>query len=96
MQLNPLFDQVVVKRDEAKSQTDSGLFIPSSTKDKTETGTVLAVGPGRKTAEGTIVKTTVKVGDTVLFGQHAGQSVRLNGEDYLILREEEIFAIIED
>ena len=95
MKLNPLHDRVVVRRIEADTQTSSGIIIPDNAAEKPDQGTVLAVGAGRRTEAGTIVPMSLKVNDTVLFGKYAGQTVKIQGEEVLILKEEEIYAIIE-
>ena len=95
MKLNPLHDRVVVRRIEADTQTSSGIIIPDNATEKPDQGTVLAVGAGRRTEAGTIVPMSLNVDDTVLFGKYAGQTVKIQGEEVLILKEEEIYAIIE-
>lgn len=95
MNLNPLHDRVAVQLDEPESATASGIIIPDNAKEKPSTGRVVAVGTGHLFDNGTRTPLTVKVGDTVMFGKHTGQSVRVNGEDYTVLREEDIFAIVE-
>ncbi len=95
MKLNPLHDRVVVKRIEADTQTSSGIIVPDNAAEKPDQGTVLAVGAGRRTEAGTIVPMSLNVDDTVLFGKYAGQTVKIQGEEVLILKEEEIYAIIE-
>jgi len=95
MKLNPLHDRVVVRRIEADTQTSSGIIIPDNAAEKPDQGTVLAVGAGRRTEAGTIVPMSLNVDDTVLFGKYAGQLVKIQGEEVLILKEEEIYAIIE-
>jgi chaperonin GroES len=95
MKLNPLHDRVVVRRIEADTQTSSGIIIPDNAAEKPDQGTVLAVGAGRRTEAGTIVPMSLNVDDTVLFGKYAGQTVKIQGEEVLILKEEEIYAIIE-
>jgi chaperonin GroES len=95
MKLNPLHDRVVVRRIEADTQTSSGIIIPDNAAEKPDQGTVLAVGAGRRTEAGTIVPMSLSVNDTVLFGKYAGQTVKIQGEEVLILKEEEIYAIIE-
>ena len=95
MKLNPIHDRVVVKRIEADTQTSSGIIIPDNAAEKPDQGTVLAVGAGRRTEAGTIVPMSLNVNDTVLFGKYAGQTVTIKGEEVLILKEEEIYAIIE-
>ena len=95
MKLNPLHDRVVVRRIEADTQTSSGINIPDNAAEKPDQGTVLAVGAGRRTEAGTIVPMSLNINDTVLFGKYAGQIVTIKGEEVLILKEEEIYAIIE-
>jgi len=95
MKLNPLHDRAVVRRIEADTQTSSGIIIPDAAAEKPDQGTVLAVGAGRRTEAGTIVPMSLNVNDTVLFGKYAGQTVKIQGEEVLILKEEEIYAIIE-
>ncbi len=87
--IKPLADRVVVEPLAAETQTASGLFIPDSAKEKPQQGKVVAVGKGTKDEP-----TTVKVGDTILYGKYAGTELKLNGNDYLIMRESDIFAII--
>jgi chaperonin GroES len=95
MKLNPMHDRVAVRLVEPETTTASGIVIPDNAKEKPSTGDVVAVGSGRVLETGNRVPLTVKVGDRVLFGKHAGQSVKVNGEEYTILREEDIFAIVE-
>lgn len=95
MKLNPLHDRVVVKRLDAETTTASGLIIPDNATEKPDQGLVLAVGQGRRTEAGSIVPMSVSVNDKVLFGKFAGQTVKIEGEEVLILSEEEIYAVIE-
>jgi chaperonin GroES len=87
--IKPLADRVLIQPLEAETKTASGLFIPDSAKEKQQKGKVEAVGNGKKDEP-----MTVKVGDTVLYGKYAGTELKLNGEDYLIMHESDIFAII--
>ena len=96
MQLNPLNDRVVIKRLDADTKTASGLIIPDAVAEKPDQGVVIAVGPGKRTTEGTVIPMSVNVNDKVLFGKFAGQQVKIKGEEVLILTEEEIYAVIED
>lgn len=96
MQLNPLHDRVVIKRIDANTKTASGLIIPDNVAEKPDEGVVLAVGPGKRNTEGTVIPMSVNVNDKVLFGKFAGQTVKIKGEEVLILTEEEIYAVIED
>ena len=92
MALRPLHDRVIVKRLDNERKTASGIVIPDSAAEKPDQGEVLAVGPGKKTEEGRILPPDVKVGDKVLFGKYAGQSVKVDGDEVLVIREEEILA----
>jgi chaperonin GroES len=95
MKLNPLHDRVVVRRTEPDTKTSSGIIIPDNVAEKPDQGVVLAVGTGRRTESGTLVPMSLNVDDTVLFGKFAGQLVKIKGEEVLILKEEEIYAVIE-
>ena len=95
MKLNPLHDRVVVKRIEADTQTSSGIIIPDAAAEKPDQGTVLAVGAGRRTEAGTIVPMSLTVNDTVLFGKYAGQTVKVDGDELLVMREEDIMAVVQ-
>jgi len=95
MKLNPMHDRVAVRLAEPETTTASGIVIPDNAKEKPSTGDVVAIGTGRVLENGTRVPLTVQVGNRVLFGKHAGQSIKVNGEEYTILREEDIFAIVE-
>jgi chaperonin GroES len=96
MKLNPLHDRVVVKRIEADTQTSGGIYIPDNVAEKPDQGVILAVGSGRRTESGALVPMSVNINDRVLFGKFAGQAVKIKGEEVLVLREEEIFAVIEE
>ena len=94
MNLKPLSDRVVVKASEAEEQTKSGLFIPDTAKEKPQKGSVVAVGEGRYKEDGTRIPVDVKVGDTVIYGKYGGTEVKVDGEDYLILRADDIYAVV--
>ena len=96
METKPMNDRVIIKRKEAETKTASGFYIPEMAADKPDEGTVVAVGPGKKSPEGIIIPIDLKVGDKVMFTKGAGQSVKVNGENFLVMKEEEIFAVIED
>ena len=96
MKLNPLHDRVVVKRISADTKTASGIFIPDNAQEKPDQGVILAVGPGKRNTDGVVIPMSVNVNDKVLFGKFAGQSVKIKGEEVLILNEEEIYAVIEE
>lgn len=94
MNLKPLHDRVVVKVLDAETKTAAGIVIPDNAQEKPTTGRVLAVGTGRRLDDGTVLAMSVAQGDEVLFGRYAGQNVKVNGEEVTILKEDEIFAII--
>ena len=94
MKIRPLYDRVIVKRIEQQRQTASGIVIPDAASEKPEQGEVLAVGNGRALQDGTIRPLQVKVGDSVLFGKYAGQTVKVDGEELLVMREEDIFGVL--
>lgn len=96
MKLNPLHDRVVIKRIEADTQSAGGIIIPDNASEKPDQGIVLAVGQGRRTEAGTLVPMSLNVNDKVLFGKFAGQTVKIEGEEVLVLKEEEIYAVIEE
>ena len=93
MNLKPLGDRVIVKQDEAEETTASGLFLASETKEKPTTGTVLAVGDGRVTDDGTTIPVPVKKGDRVVYSKYGGTEVEVDGEQLVILRSDDIYAI---
>ena len=96
MNVRPLFDRVLVARTDEPTKTRSGLFLPDSAKEKPLQGTILAIGSGRVADDGTVTPLQVQVGDVVAFGKYAGTEIQVNGEDRLILREDDILGIIED
>jgi len=95
MNIRPLHDRVVVKRLEEEESTQGGIIIPDSAKEKPQRAEVLAVGPGKKSDDGTVIPTEVKKGDKVLFGKYSGNEITVDGEECLIMREDEILAVIE-
>jgi chaperonin GroES len=94
MSLRPLHDRVIVKRLDQETRTASGIVIPDSAAEKPDQGEILAVGPGRRDADGKRVEPDVKVGDRVLFGKYSGQAVKVDGNELLVLREEDIVAVV--
>ncbi len=94
MQIQPLADRVVVKPLEQESKTKSGIIIPDTAKEKSQKGKVLAKGPG-KYEEGKLVPLSVKIGDVVLYKEYGGDEIKLDGEEVMILKEEDILAILE-
>ena len=95
MQIRPLHDRVIVKRLEEERKTASGIVIPDTAAEKPDQGEVIAVGKGKVGDDGKIRALEVKVGDKVLFGKYAGQSVKIKGDEYLVMREEDIMGVIE-
>jgi chaperonin GroES len=95
MNVRPLRDRVVLRRLEEQEQKIGGIIIPDTAKEKPQQGKVIAVGTGRINDEGKLIPLDVKVGDTVLFGKYSGTEIKLEGIEYLIVREEEILGIIE-
>jgi chaperonin GroES len=92
--LRPLSDRVVVKRIEEETTTKSGIIIPDTAKEKPQEGKIIAVGPG-KTEDGKTIKLDVKKGDRILFGKYAGSEIKLDGEEHIIMREDDILGVIE-
>lgn len=95
MSIKPLYDRVVIKRLAAETKTKGGIVIPDKAAEKPTQGEVVAVGEGALLDNGSLRSLSVKTGDRVLFGQYAGSEVKIDGEDYLIIKESEIFAIVE-
>ena len=95
MPIRPLYDRIIVKRIEATRTTASGIVITDSAAEKPEQGEVLAAGPGRAQQDGSLRPLQVKVGDHVLFGKYAGQTIKLDGEELLVMREEDVLGIVE-
>jgi len=94
MALRPLNDRVIIKRLDNERKTASGIVIPESAAEKPDQGEVVAVGPGKRTDDGKVLPVDLKAGDKVLFGKYAGQAVKVDGEELLVIREEEILAVI--
>ncbi len=92
--LTPLADRVIIKPSEAEETTKGGIILPDTAKEKPIEGTVVAAGPGKVTEDGKTVKMGVKVGDKVLYGKYSGTEIAVEGEELLIMRESDIFAIV--
>ena len=96
MKIRPLYDRVVIKRVEDKeTTTQGGLHIPDSAKEKPQEGEVMAIGKGKRLEDGKVVALDVQVGDRILFGKYSGGDIKLDGEEYMIMREDEIFGILD-
>ena len=93
--LTPLEDKIIVKQAAAETQTASGLFIPDNAKEKPQQGEVLAVGPGRRDDKGERIPMDVKEGDVVIYGKFGGNEVKVDGEKYLLMRADDIYAVVE-
>lgn len=95
MKLRPLHDRVIVKRLEQETKTASGIYIPDNAAEKPDQGEVLAVGPGKRDDKGELIAMSVKVGDRVLFGKYAGQTVKMDGNELMVMREDDLMAVVE-
>lgn len=95
MHFRPLHDRVVVRRIEAEEKTSGGIIIPDTAKEKPQEGEVVAVGPGARAEDGTIAALDVKAGDRILFGKYSGTEVKIEGEEHLVIREDDILGVIE-
>ena len=95
MNVNPLYDRLLVKPLDAETVTEFGIVIPDNAAEKPITGTVLKVGAGRLTKDGKIIPLTVKEGDKVMYGKYSGQQVKIEGKDLIVLKEDDLLAIVE-
>ena len=96
MKIKPLQDRLVIKRIEEEEKTKGGIIIPDSAKEKPQEGRVVAIGDGKTLESGKKAPLTVKPGDKILFGKYSGTEIKIDGEEHLIMREEDVLAIIED
>ena len=94
MKLRPLHDKVLVQRKEEEETTAGGIVLPGSATEKPSQGEVIAVGPGKKSENGDVSPVGVAVGDTVIFGQYGGNEIKIDGDEYLILSESDIFGVV--
>ncbi len=95
MKIRPLHDRVIIKRLDEEKKTASGIVIPDTAAEKPDQGEVMSVGKGKMTDEGKLVPLDVKVGDRVLFGKYSGQTVRVKGDELLVMREEDLLGVVE-
>jgi chaperonin GroES len=95
MKIRPLYDRIVVKRIETKEQMQGGLYIPDSAKEKPQEGEVVATGKGKRLEDGSVVPLDVQVGDRILFGKYSGSDIKLDNDEYLIMREDEVLGILD-
>jgi chaperonin GroES len=94
MNIRPLYDRIVVKRIEEKEAMQGGIIIPDTAKEKPQEGEVVAVGQGKRLESGKVVSLDVKAGDRILFGKYSGNEIKLDGEEYIIMREDEVLGIL--
>lgn len=95
MNIRPLQDRIIVERLEEETKTAGGLIIPDTAKEKPQQGKVIAVGKGKKTEDGKVLPLDVKVGDKVLFGKYAGTDIKIDGQEFLMMREDDILGVVE-
>jgi len=95
MKIRPLHDRVIVKRMEEERKTASGIVIPDTATERPDQGEIVAVGPGKRDDSGKLIAMDLKVGDRVLFGKYSGQSVKVDGEELLVMREEDVMGVVE-
>src|SRR6267143_884707 len=96
MKIRPLYDRIVVKRIEEQETVRGGIIIPDSAKEKPQEGEVVAVGKGKRLEDGKLVPLDVQVGDRILFGKYSGSEIKLDGQEYLIMREDDVLGILAD
>jgi chaperonin GroES len=95
MKIRPLYDRIVVKRVDSEEQKHGSLYIPDSAKEKPQEGEVLAVGKGKRKDDGALIALDVQVGDRILFGKYSGSDIKIDGEEVLIMREDEVLGILD-
>jgi len=95
MKIRPLYDRIVVKRIEEKETVQGGIIIPDTAKEKPQEGEVVAVGKGKRLEDGKLVPLDVKAGDRILFGKYSGNDIKIDGEEYLIMREDEVLGVLD-
>ena len=95
MKIRPLYDRIVVKRIETQEQMHGGLYIPDTAKEKPQEGEVVAVGKGKRLEDGKVIPLDVQPGDRILFGKYSGSDIKLDNDEYLIMREDEVLGILE-
>jgi chaperonin GroES len=94
MKFKPLGDRILIKQLEAKDQTKGGIVLPDTAKEKPQEGQIVAVGPGKTSDEGKVIPLSLKVGDKILYGKYSGTEVNIDGDEYLIIREEDVLGIV--
>ena len=96
MNLRPLYDRIMIRRIEQQEQIEGGIVIPDTAKEKPQEGEVVAVGKGKRLKDGAMAPLDVKVGDRILFGKYSGSEINLDGQEYLIMREDDVLGVVED
>jgi chaperonin GroES len=96
MNFRPLYDRILIKRIEAESKTPSGLIVPDAAKEKPQEGEVIAIGAGRTLSDGKVREISLNVGERVLFGKYTGDEIKLDGIEHIILREEDVLAVLDN
>jgi chaperonin GroES len=94
MDIRPLYDRIVVKRIDEKETTRNGIIIPDSAQEKPQEGEVIATGKGKRLEDGTVVALDVKTGDRILFGKYSGNEIKLDGVEYIIMREDDVLGVL--
>jgi chaperonin GroES len=94
MNIRPLYDRIVVKRIEEQEATRNGIVIPDSAKEKPQQGEIIAIGKGKRLHDGTLVALDVKTGDRILFGKYSGNEIKLDGTEYIIMREDDVLGVL--
>ena len=95
MNIRPLYDRIVVKRIEEGEKMQGGLYIPDAAKEKPQEGEVVAVGKGKRLEDGKVIALDVQVGDRILFGKYSGSDIKIDGQEYMIMREDEVLGILD-
>ena len=95
MKIRPLYDRIVVKRVEKQEEMHGGLYIPDSAKEKPQEGEVVAVGKGKRLEDGKVIPLDLQPGDRILFGKYSGSDIKLDGDEYLIMREDEVLGVLD-
>ncbi len=95
MKFRPLYDRILVERVEAEEKTKGGIILPETAKEKPQQGKVIAVGHGKRQEDGKLIPLEVKAGDTILFGKYSGSEIKLEGNEYLIMKEDDVLGLVE-
>jgi chaperonin GroES len=95
MKFRPLYDRILVERVESEEKTKGGIILPDTAKEKPQQGKVIAVGQGRRLEDGKLIPLEVKAGDTILFGKYAGSEIKIEGNEYLIMKEDDVLGLVE-